>query len=150
MTDCIISRIRFYKYGSGSWLLRMLCVLLVWWVGDHGSAVGWSFRFCFCVPILFRFTSKKFVYLIKKHKRRYVWALCIQIKIFWNFEFGVTTCLLQCLSIATASVCSSQPLPPPQCLCREGGGGLLFKFNPLCVMIVNTGCNEFSLSLVKM
>ena len=149
MTDCIISRIRFHKHGSGSWLLRMLCVLLVWWVGDHGSAVGWSFRFCFCVPILFRFTSKKFVYLIKKHKRRYVWVLCIQIKMFRNFEFGVTTCLLQCLSIATASVCSSQPLPPPT-MPLPGGGGLLFKFNPLCVMIVNTGCNEFSLSLVKM
>ena len=120
-----ISLINSYRVKIGSWLLRMLCVLLVWWVGDHGSAVGWSFRFCLCVPILFRFTSKKFVYLIKKHKRRYVWALCIQIKIFRNFEFGVTTCLLQCLSIATASVFVSAnpgPPPPPHCLCREGGG----------------------------
>ena len=68
---------------------------------------------------------------------------------FRNFEFGVTTCLLQCLSIATASVfVPANPCPPP--LPLPGGGGLLFKFNPLCVMIVNTGCNEFSLSLVKM
>ena len=149
MTDCIVSRIRFHKHGSGSWLLCMLCVLLVWWVGDHGSAVGWSFRFCFCVPILFRFTSKKFVYLIKKHKRRYVWALCIQIKFFeisnlvWRHAY-CSACLLPLPRFLF------QPTPaPPHCLCR-GGGGLLFKFNPLCVMIVNTGCNEFSLSLVKM
>ena len=124
MTDCIISRIRFHKHGSGSWLLRMLCVLLVWWVGDHGSAVGWLFRFCFCVPILFRFTSKKFVYLIKKHKRRYVFSFMYTNQIFRDFEFGVTTCLLQCLSITTASVFNSaNPCPPPHCLCREGGGG---------------------------
>ena len=68
MTDCIIFRIRFHKHGSGSWpwILRILYVLLVWWGGDHGSAVGWSF--CFYVPILIRFTSKKFVYLIKNIK----------------------------------------------------------------------------------
>ena len=34
------------------------------WGDNHGSAVGWSF--CFYVPILIRFTSKKFVYIIKK------------------------------------------------------------------------------------
>ena len=45
--------------------------------------------------------------------------------------------------------CFSQSLPPPIAFAGRGGG-LLFKFNPLCVIIVNTGCNEFSLSLVKM
>ena len=45
-------------------LLSKFYVLLVWWGGDRGSAVGWSS--CFHVPILFCFTSKKFVYLIKK------------------------------------------------------------------------------------
>ena len=43
-----------------------------------------------------------------------------------------------------------QPTPAPPHNAFAGRGGLLFKFNPLCVMIVNTGCNEFSLSLVKM
>ena len=43
-----------------------------------------------------------------------------------------------------------QPTPAPPTMPLPEGGGLLFKFNPLCVMIVNTGCTEFSLSLVKM
>ena len=45
-------------------LLSKFYVLLVWWGGDRGSTVGWSS--CSYVPILFRFTSKKFVPLIKK------------------------------------------------------------------------------------
>ena len=38
-----------------------------------------------------------------------------------------------CLGFIPANPCPP-PLPLP-----GGGGGLLFKFNPLCVMIVNTG-----------
>ena len=140
MTDCLIFRIRFHKHGSGSrpWILCILYVLLVWWRGNHGSAVGWSF--CFYVPILFRFTSKKFVYLIR-HKRRKHLSFMYTNRIFRYFEFSVMTCLLRHLSAPSASVLLQPALAhaPPIYFRRRGGGAEVLSF---------PGPNGFSLSLV--
>ena len=137
MTDCLIFRIRFHKHGSGSrpWILFILYVLLVWWRGNHGSAVGWSF--CFYVPILFRFTSKKFVYLIrhsirhKRKKKKIVWALCIQIGFFKYFEISATTCLLRRLSTNSLGFISANPCPcpPPIAFAGRGGGVVVLSFH---------------------
>ena len=87
------------------------------------TAVGWSFRFCFCVPILFRFTSKKFVYLIKNIKEDmfelYVYKLNFSRFRIWCDDMPTAVPVYcHCLGF-----CSSQPLPPPHCLCQEGEGG---------------------------
>ena len=118
MTDCLIFRIRFHKHGSGSrpWILCILCVLLVWWRGNHGSAVGWSF--CFYVPILFRFTRKTLVYLIRHWAKmnsntKNVSALCVQIGFFKYFEINATTCLLRRLSTNSLGFISANPGPCP-------------------------------------
>ena len=138
MTDCLIFRIRFHKHGSGSrpWILCILYVLLVWWRGNHGSAVGWSF--CFYVPILFRFTSKKFVYLIR-HKRRKRLSFMYTNRIFRYFEFSVMSCLLRHLSAPSASVLLQPALAhaPPPFTFTEGGGLTCYLFRAQINSIVS-------------
>ena len=126
MTDCLIFRIRFHKHGSGSrpWILRILYVLLVWWRGNHGSAVGWSF--CFYVPILFRFTSKKFVYLIR-HKKKKTFELYVYKSDFSSISKLVRRHAYCGACPLTASVLfqptpAHAPPPPPIAFAGRGGG----------------------------
>ena len=131
MTDCLIFRIRFHKHGSGSrpWILCILYVLLVWWRGNHGSAVGWSF--CFYVPILFRFTSKKLVYLIrhiirqKRTKQKKTFELYVHKSDFSSISKLMRRHAYCGACLLTASVLF-QPTPahaPPPPLPLPGGGG---------------------------
>ena len=86
------------------------------------TAVGWSFRFCFCVPILFRFTSKKFVYLIKKQKKK----ICLS---FMYTNQNVSKFRIWCDDMPTAVpvYCHClglfQPTPAPPTMPLPGGGG---------------------------